>query len=93
MNTHKINLLCGRSTARVRLDALTACSLTAHPAANGDNTGEIKAARKELATLSHMPMAQDKCTLEQAFPIRTKVYGTTFTLLYGTYKSFGVEGT
>ena len=29
----------------------------------GGNIGEIKAARKELATLPHMLMAQDKCPL------------------------------
>ena len=44
-------LPCGRSTVRVRLDALTECSLTVHPAANGYlavTPGEIKAARKGI---------------------------------------------
>ena len=30
-----------------------------------------------MATLPHMPMAQDKCPLTGT-PLRTKVYGTTF---------------
>ena len=57
---------CGRSIVQVRLDTLTECSLTAHPAANGNpvaTLGGIKAARKELATLLHMLMAHDKRAL------------------------------
>ena len=48
------------------LDALTECSLTVHPAANGYPVGTLGRSRwrgKELATLPHMPMAQDKCPL------------------------------
>ena len=41
---------------------VNACSLFAQQRMGG-NTGEMKAARMELATLPHMRMAQHKCPL------------------------------
>ena len=51
---------------RARLEALTECSLNAHSAANRYLVATLERKRKrgkELATLPHMPMAEDKCPL------------------------------
>ena len=56
------------------------CSLTAHLAANGYMVATLAKYRrrgKELATLPHMLLAQDKSLT--GTPLGTKVYGTTFT--------------
>ena len=50
----------------VRLKALTECSLTVHIAVNGylvSTPGRKRRRGRELATLPHIPMALDRCSL------------------------------
>ena len=64
----------------MRLDALTACSLTVHPAAIG--TGEIKSARKGTG---HPTSYADGSALVSPLtctPLRTQIYGTNFFQYY-----------
>ena len=51
---------------QVELEALTECSLTVQPAANGYLLATLRGQKqqgKELATLPHLPMARDKYPL------------------------------
>ena len=69
---------------RVRFDALNECSLTVSPSSEylpGGNTGEIEAAKKGTGhTTSHADGSGYVSSLAGT-PLRTKVYGTTLTIL------------
>ena len=63
---------------RVRLDAMTEHLLTLHPEANG-NTGGIEAARKGAGHPTSHADGSTQVSSLTGTPLRTKVYGTTFT--------------
>ena len=72
---------------RARLEALSECSITVHPAANGylvATPGRKRRRGKKLAALPHMPMAQKVSSL-RGTALSKIVYGITFTSYYLYY--------